>query len=79
EILSQEQTPQQSLDQLSTLLTENEFTPTHPAITWDEVLDQLGVELSPARRKKLLQILSIEPDIQKRAREKISPRRHYVR
>jgi ParB/RepB/Spo0J family partition protein len=68
-ILDQEQSPQESLKQLTTLLAEHDFVPTHPEITWDEVLDQIGVELSKARRKKLLQILNIDADVQQRARE----------
>jgi ParB/RepB/Spo0J family partition protein len=68
-ILAKEQTPQESLAQLSSLLNDHDFAPTHPAVTWDQVLDQLGVALKPARRKKLLQILSVDADVQVRARE----------
>ncbi len=68
-ILAKEQTPQESLAQLDRLLSDHDFAHTHPAVTWDLVLDQLGVALKPARRKKLLQILSVDPGVQLRARE----------
>ncbi len=68
-ILGQEQTPQTTLEELSTLLSEHDFAPTHPAVVWDDVLNRLGIDLTPARRKKLLQILAIAPEVQERARE----------
>ena len=68
-ILARDQTPQTTLEELSVLLSDHDFAPTHPAVTWDEVLDRLGVDLSPARRKKLMQILGVDSRVQKRARE----------
>jgi ParB-like chromosome segregation protein Spo0J len=64
-----EQPPAQTLDSLLQLLNEHEFIPTHPAVTWDSVLDDLGIELNPASRKKLMAVLSIAPEVQEKARE----------
>jgi len=69
EILGKEQTPRQCLAELSAMLAEHGFTPTHPAVTWDSVLDRLGIDLEPARRKKLLQVLAIDASVQERIGE----------
>ncbi len=69
EILSQERPLVELLPQLETLLDGHGFTPTAPAVTWGAVLDELGVEMSPARRKKLLRVLAIPQDVQKTLRE----------
>ena len=69
EILGKEQTPRQCLSELSSFLEEHGFTPTHPAMTWDAVLDRLGIELNPGRRKKLIQVLAIDAGVQERIGE----------
>jgi ParB/RepB/Spo0J family partition protein len=68
EILKRDQPPLDTLMQLTTLLEEVGFAPTHPAVSWDVVLDQLGIELNPFSRKKLLAVLAIEPGVQKQVR-----------
>lgn len=53
---------------LEKLLAERGFRPTAPAVTWDETLDALGVEMTAARRKKLLRLLSMPRDVQEQLR-----------
>jgi len=63
-ILAQDRTLVELLPQLEALLFENGFKPNAPAVTWDTVLDDLGVDMTPERRKKLLRVLSIPQDVQ---------------
>ncbi|RME87980.1 MAG: hypothetical protein D6770_08040 [Anaerolineae bacterium] len=56
------------LPDLEALLAEKGFRPTAPAVTWEAVLDDLGIAMSPDRRKKLLRVLSIPQDVQERLR-----------
>ncbi len=67
-VLGVGQTPGETLTALETLLLDHDFAPTHPAVTWDEVLDQLGVELTAGKRKRLLRVLGIESEVQERVR-----------
>ena len=53
-----------SIPKLEQLLQEIGFTPTAPAKTWEQVLDDLGVAMSADRRRKLLRVLSIPTDVQ---------------
>lgn len=54
---------------LERLLIENGFHSKSPAVTWETVLDELGIEMQKARRKKLLRVLSIPPDVQEKLRQ----------
>lgn len=54
---------------LEALLIKNGFHPKSPAVTWETVLDELGIEMPKARRKKLLRVLSIPPDMQEKLRQ----------
>ena len=67
-ILVKEQPQSQTLADLEALLVEAGFTPTHPEVPWDTVLDQLGVEMKADSRKKLMRVLSLAPDVQEQAR-----------
>jgi len=58
-----------SIPKLEQLLEENGFTPTAPAKTWEQVLDELGVAMSADRRRKLLRVLAIPQDIQEKLQE----------
>lgn len=53
---------------LENLLEKRGFRPTAPAVTWDETLDALGVEMTATRRKKLLRLLSMPRDVQEQLR-----------
>lgn len=68
EILEQAQPQPQTLAALEALLRTAGFVPTHPAVSWDQVLDDLGIELKPDSRKKLMRVLAIAPDVQQQAR-----------
>lgn len=68
ELLEREQPQSQTLAALEHLLKEAGFAPTHPAVSWDRVLDTLGVEMSPDSRKKLMRVLSLAPDVQEMVR-----------
>lgn len=68
-ILDKEQVPSKTLTEVETLLAQNGFAPNHPLISWDETLDSLGVELDRERRKKLLQVLGVAPEVQEQLRQ----------
>jgi len=68
-LLDAERPPAETLAKLEALLTQNGFTPSHPAVAWDDVLDGLGVEMNRERRKKLMQVLGVTPEVQERARQ----------
>ncbi len=61
--------PGKLLPDLEALLAEHGFAQTKPAVTWNTVLDSLGIEMTKSRRKKLLQILAIPQDVQETLRE----------
>jgi len=67
-ILGQEQSPPQTLAALLALLEANGFTPTRPAVLWDELLAQLGLDISPEQRKKLIRLLGLDNQVQEQAR-----------
>jgi len=67
-VLEKEQSQSQTLADLEALLVEADFTPTHPEVPWNTVLDQLGVEMKADSRKKLMRVLSLAPDVQDQAR-----------
>jgi ParB-like chromosome segregation protein Spo0J len=58
-----------ALPKLEQLLVEVGFTPTAPARTWEQVLDELGVAMSADRRRKLLRVLAIPQDVQVKLQE----------
>lgn len=68
-ILEQEQAPSQALDQLTAFLRDRGFVPTRPAVTWDEVLTTLGIDLSPAARKRRVRLVSVDQAIQAQAHD----------
>ncbi len=57
-----------TLSALETLLQGAGFVPTHPPVSWNKVLDDLGVELKPDSRKKLLRVLALDPQAQETVR-----------
>ena len=61
--LAQEAHPQQTLAALTAIAADAGFTPTRPVVTWEALLKRLGLGLDPERRKKLLRVLSLEPDV----------------
>ncbi len=68
-VLARPLPPVEALPEMERLLEEHGFRPSAPAVTWEALLDGLGLEMRPARRKKLLRILSIPQDVQKTLRE----------
>jgi hypothetical protein len=68
--LMKKQRPLSSLlPDLERLLAEHGFRPTAPAVTWERLLDELGIEMAPARRKKLMQVLALSSEAQEIVRE----------
>jgi ParB-like chromosome segregation protein Spo0J len=63
-LLDQEQPLTETLTGLEGLLAEAGFIPSHPAVSWDETLDGLGIALEKERRKKLMQVLGVAPELQ---------------
>lgn len=61
--LALEAHPHEILAALTSVAAAVGFTPTRPAITWEALLGRLGLGLDPERRKKLLRVLSLEPDV----------------
>ncbi len=57
------------LDELQTLLDAAGFVLTHPSVSWDEVLNRLGVEMAPDSRKKLMRVLSVDAKVQEKVRD----------
>jgi len=68
QLLEQEQAQSVTLTALERLLEGAGFVPTHPPVPWEQVLDSLGVEMSPDSRKKLMRVLALAPDVQEMAR-----------
>lgn len=67
-ILGQATPPGKTLASLQSVLESKGFSPTHPAITWEELLARLGLGLDPERRKKLLSVLNVEASVQEQVR-----------
>lgn len=57
------------LPDLEALLDEHGFRSTAPPVTWEQTLDELGIEMQAARRKKLLRVLSLPADVQEKLRQ----------
>ncbi len=69
EILNREKSVLDAIPKLEELLAQEGFKPTAPAVTWNQALDELGVAMSPDRRKKLLRVLAVPQDVQKSLQE----------
>ncbi len=54
------------IPRLEKVLDDAGFTPTAPVKTWESVLDELGIAMSPDRRRKLLRVLSVPTDVQEK-------------
>jgi ParB-like chromosome segregation protein Spo0J len=67
-ILGQEASPAQTLTALQGLMETNGFSPNHPAVTWEALLAQLGLDLDAERRKKLLGVLRLDNTVQEQVR-----------
>ena len=68
-VLRKEQPQPHILADLEDLLQKAGFVSTHPAASWDEVLNHLGVEMTPDSRKKLMRVLSVDAQVQEKVRE----------
>jgi ParB-like chromosome segregation protein Spo0J len=68
-LLGAEKPQSHTLADLESLLEASGFIPTHPAVSWDTVLNQLGVEMKPDSRKKLMRVLSVDPKVQEKVRD----------
>jgi hypothetical protein len=51
------------------VLVARGFVPPRPAVTWCDVLTALGIDLSPAARKRLVRLVSVDPTIQVQAHD----------
>ena len=56
------------LSDLEELLERSGFTPTRPPVSWDDVLNHLGIEMKPDSRKKLMRVLAVDPKVQEKVR-----------
>jgi ParB-like chromosome segregation protein Spo0J len=68
-ILGKEQPQAHILADLEDLLQNAGFVSTHPAASWDEVLNRLGVEMTADSRKKLMRVLSVDAKVQEKVRD----------
>lgn len=68
-VLGKEQPQAHILAELEELLHNAEFVPTHPAASWDAVLNGLGVEMTPDSRKKLMRVLAVDAKVQEKVRD----------
>ena len=68
-VLGKEQPQTHILAELDGLLQKAGFVSTHPSASWDEVLNRLGVEMTPDSRKKLMRVLSVDAKVQEKVRE----------
>lgn len=64
-----ERPPVDALPEVEKWLRERGFKPSTPVVTWDEVLDELGVAMKQERRKKLLRVLKLPQDVQQVLRQ----------
>ncbi len=62
-------TPVEALPEVEARLREQGFKPSAPAVSWDEVLDELGIGMTRERRKKLLRVLNLPQEVQQVLRE----------
>jgi len=68
-VLGKEQPQTHILADLEDMLQKAGFVSTHPAASWDEVLNHLGVEMTADSRKKLMRVLSVDAKVQEKVRE----------
>ena len=68
-VLAREQPQAYSLAELEALMDQHAFVSTHPAVSWDETLNQLGVEMSRDSRKKLMRVLAVDHQVQEKVRD----------
>jgi hypothetical protein len=68
-ILEKEQPQTHILADLEDFLQNAGFVSTHPAASWDEVLNRLGVEMTADSRKKLMRVLSVDAKVQEKVRD----------
>jgi ParB-like chromosome segregation protein Spo0J len=67
--LAKEQSQAFILSDLEALLEESGFNAKRPPVPWDDILNQLGVEMKPDSRKKLMRVLSVDPKAQETVRD----------
>jgi ParB-like chromosome segregation protein Spo0J len=67
-LLEQEQLPLSTVQALNDLLATHGFQPTHPPVTWEQVLNRLGLAMSTDQRKRLVRLLTLNPVIMERLR-----------
>jgi hypothetical protein len=65
-LLAEEQSPFVTVQALNDLLANYGFQPTHPPVTWEQVLDRLGLAMSENQRKRLLRLLTLQPALVER-------------
>ena len=68
-VLGKEQPQTHILADLEDLLQKAGFVSTHPSVSWDEVLNRLGVEMTADSRKKLMRVLSVDAKVQEKVRD----------
>ncbi len=68
-ILATEQGAAATLEELAALLQSVDWAHTRPVVTWDQMLDRLGIDLSKAQRKRRMRLLSLGSELQQDARE----------
>lgn len=67
-ILAEEQPSHHTLEKLQAFMEQSGFTPTRPKVSWDDLLDRLGLSLNAERRKKLLGVLAVNTEVQEQVR-----------
>ena len=68
-ILGKELLQTHILAELEELLQKADFVSTHPSVSWNEVLNLLGVGMTTDSRKKLMRVLSVDPKVQEKVRD----------
>ncbi len=68
DILALEQATSETITHLMAVLDSTTFAQTRPAVPWNQVLDTLGLDLSPGQRKRRLRLLTLDGDVQVQAR-----------
>ncbi len=63
-ILSADTTNTETLDALQAMLTEQGWHVNAPAVSWDAILEQMGLAINPNTRKKLLGVLTVDSSVQ---------------
>lgn len=63
-ILASDTNNTETLDALQTMLTEQGWHVNAPAVSWDAILEQMGLAINPNTRKKLLGVLTVDSSVQ---------------